>query len=62
METSLTTAQKLLVLKILNVPCPPKPSRSSIATSVNPMPTDKNLANALAEWEKAVDRLHVIMA
>lgn len=62
MVSNLDVGQKLLVLKFLQVPFPPRPSRSSIATSVDPNPTDKRLALAIVEWEKEIDRLHVIRA
>jgi hypothetical protein len=62
MDGNLEVGQKLLVLKFLKVPFPPRPSRSSIAASVDPSPTDKRLALAIAEWENAIERLHVIRA
>jgi len=60
MHENLNVGQKLLVLKFLKVTFPPRPSRSSIATSVDPMPSDKTLAIAIVQWEDAIDRLHVI--
>ncbi|MFM9429031.1 hypothetical protein RCH10_005521 [Variovorax sp. GrIS 2.14] len=60
MHGSLNVGQKLLVLKFLKVTFPPRPSRSCIATSVDPLPSDKALAIAIVQWEHEIDRLHVI--
>ena len=60
MQGSLNVGQKLLVLEFLKITFPPRPSRLSIATSVDPAPSDKTLAIAIVQWEDAIDRLHVI--
>ena len=60
MDRNLEVGQKLLVLQFLKVPFPPRPSRSSIATSVDPIPTDRRLALAIAQWEDAIDRIHIV--
>ena len=62
MDVKLEVGQKLIVLTYLQVPFPARPSRSSIATAIDPNPTDKRLATALLAWEAVIDRLHVIRA
>jgi len=60
MTEQLPTGHKLIVLRLLKIPVPARPTRVLLSTASNPQPTERDLQVALACWEAEVDRLHTI--
>ena len=60
MNGELSISHKLVVLRLLKVPVPARPTRTLLATASNPHPTERDLQIALARWGAEIDRLHTI--
>lgn len=60
MTEQLPISHQLIVLRLLKIAAPSRPTRASLATVLNPRPTERDLEIALARWEAEIDRLHTI--